>query len=214
MTKIVTLRDAVQELRTKMWRTAGARFNCHRRMKYRNAISAFTISTLSVYLIGISVSQKVYSIGEICPNLDNHLTFISIVGAVFIIVLSLIEWASDFSVKADRLFENANKIKELRFKLERSLDGEVSENELKATFNEVAQEYESLTNGHHPNHDPVDDFLFRAQNPKEPHPSFNLNKSERVWARVWWGIVTYWMYVIALIAPIVAIAGVVQNSLN
>ena len=188
-----------------MWRTAGARFNCHRRMKYRNTFSAFTIAILSVYLIAMAVYQKVYSTSQCNPTLDNHLTFISIVGAVFIIVLSLIEWASDFSVKADRLFENGNKIKGLRSKLEGALVEGTPDDTLKQIFEEVSQQYVELTDGSHPNHDPVDDYLFRAQNRNEPHAAFALNFFEAAWARIWWPIVTYWLYVTVLVMPVAAL---------
>lgn len=203
MNKATTRYDAANEFRTKMWRTAGARFNCHRRMKYRNTFSAFTIAILSVYLIAMTVYQKVYSISQSNPALDNHLTFISIIGAVFIIVLSLIEWASDFSVKADRLFENANKIRELRSKLENALVEGTQDSTLMQVFEEVSQRYGELTGGTHPNHDPVDDYLFRTQNRREPHPAFALSVFEAIWARIWWAIVTYWLYVTVLVMPVI-----------
>ena len=188
-----------------MWRTSGARFNCQRRMRYRNTLSAFTISILSVYLIAIGVFQKIYDISNSNPALDKHLTFIAIVGAVFIIVLSLIEWAGDFSVKAERLFENANKIKELRSKLDRLSTKGLSEKVLTSQFDKIAENYDQLTNGVTPNHDPIDDLLFRAQNPSEPQTAFQLTKPQRIWTYVRWYWTCYWIYTIALLSPIVTL---------
>lgn len=202
MSKILTLRETAENLRTKMWRTAGARFNCQRRMKYRDTTSSFTIAILSVYLIAISVAQKIYNVGECYPELDNHLTFIAIVGAVFIIVISLIEWASDFSVRAERLFENATEIKRLQARLERALIEDTPENILRSEFEVASLKYEHLVDKNSPNHDPIDDFLFRSQNRTEPHPSFAMNGFATMWARTLWLMFTYGLYVILLIIPV------------
>lgn len=202
MKTITTLREAAENLCTKMWRTAGARFNCQRRMKYRDTTSSFTIAMLSVYLIAISVAQKIYNVGKIHAELDNHLTFIAIVGAVFIIVISLIDWAGNFSVRAERLFENATEIKKLHARLERALLEGTSENVLQNEFEEVSLGYEHLVDKNSPNHDPVDDFLFRTQNRTESHPSFQLNLFVAVCARIWWMVMTYGLYLSLLIIPV------------
>lgn len=204
----MTLNEAAQNLRTKMWRTAGARFNCQRRMKYRDTTSSFTIAILSVYLIAISVAQKIYNVGECYPDFDNHLTFIAIVGAVFIIVISLIEWASGFSVRAERLFENATEIKKLQARLERALIEGTPEQTLSSELEAVSLAYEHLVDKNSPNHDPIDDFLFRSQNRTETHPSFQMNEFTAMWARVQWLMFTYGLYVILLIIPVAALYSV------
>lgn len=202
--KIMTLYEAAQGLNTKMWRTAGARFNCQRRMKYRDTTSSFTIAILSVYLIAISVAQKIYNVGQNNPGLDNHLTFIAIVGAVFIIVISLIEWASDFSVRAERLFENATEIKILHARLARALVDGVPESTLKSEFEAVSLGYEKLVDKNSPNHDPIDDFLFRSQNRSEPHPSFQMNRFIAMYARALWLADTYGLHLLLLVIPVIA----------
>jgi len=199
MNKITTLREVAENLRTKMWRTAGSRFNCQRRMKYRDTTSSFTISMLSIYLIAISVAQKIYNVGQHHPDIDNHLTFIAIVGAVLIIIISLIEWAVNYSVRAERLFENATEIKKLQARLERALVEGTPENILKSEFESTGLNYEQLVDKNSPNHDPVDDFLFRAQNRTEPHPSFKMNDFQALWARIWWTMVSFGLYVALLI---------------
>ncbi len=205
MNEPIKLREAATQLRTRMWRTAGARFNCYRRMKRRNTLSAFTIATLSVYLIGITVCQKVYDIGHTIPMFDNHLSSVSIIGAIFIVVLALIEWAGDYSSRGDKLFENATEIKMLQSRLERALIDGTSEEKLRQEFDKVSTDYETLTNKNSSNHDPIDDFLFRAQNPTESSFSFKMSFFTRLWARIWWFFVAYWIYITALIAPILAI---------
>lgn len=205
MNEPITLREAATQLRTRMWRTAGARFNCYRRMKRRNTLSAFTIATLSVYLIGITVCQKVYDIGHTNPMFDNHLSSVSIIGAIFIVVLSLIEWAGDYSSRGDKLFENATEIKILQSKIERALIEGTSEDKLRQEFEQVNTGYESLTNKNSFNHDPIDDFLFRAQNLTESNFSFQMSCFTRLWARIWWFFIAYWIYITALIAPVLAI---------
>ncbi|MDZ4140463.1 MAG: SLATT domain-containing protein [Methylotenera sp.] len=197
-----TIEDEVTEFCTKMWRTSGARFNAQRRMRYRNTMSVFTISLLSLYLIAIAVSQKIYFLGDVCPDLDKNLTFISIVGAVFIIIISLIEWASDFSLKSDRLFENANTIKDNRLDLEQSLSKGLSSVELCAKLELASNHYKSLTNGNNPNHEPIDDLFFRAQNKSEPSKPFSLTRCERGFAYIRWYFACYGLYIIALTSPL------------
>jgi SMODS and SLOG-associating 2TM effector domain family 5 len=199
MNKILSLRDAAENFRTKMWRTAGARFICQRRMKSHDTTSSFTIAILSVYLIAISVAQKIYNVGQSNPQLDNHLTFISIIGAVFIIVISLVEWASNFPVRAERLFENATEIKMLFARLDRALIEGVPENALGTEFAAVCDGYEKLVDKNSPNHDPIDDFLFRAQNRSEPHASFKMNWYQALYANVKWFSITYGFYALLLL---------------
>ena len=200
MNKITTLREAAENLRTKMWRTAGARFNCQRRMKYRDTTSSFTIAILSVYLIAISVAQKIYQLEQINPAFDTHLTFIAIVGAVFIIVISLIEWASNFSVRAERLFENATKINQQRARLERALIDGVPEATLRSEFEAVSLEYEKLADKNSPNHEPIDDLLFRSHNRRESHPSFQMNWFYAMFIETLWMSATFGLYFLLLIA--------------
>lgn len=196
----MTIYEAAQVLRTKMWRTAGARFNCQRRMKYRDVTSSFTIAILSVYLIAISVAQKIYNVGQSNPALDNHLTFIAIVGAVFIIVISLIEWASNFSVRAERLFENATEINQQRARLERALIDGVPEGTLRSEFDAVSLEYGKLVDKHSPNHEPIDDLLFRSHNNTEPHPSFKMNWFYAMFIETIWVSATFGLYFLLLLA--------------
>ena len=196
----MTLYEAAQALRTKMWRTAGARFNCQRRMKYRDTISSFTIAILSVYLIAISVAQKIYNVGQHNPAFDNHLTFIAIVGSVFIIVVSLIEWAGGFSVRAEQLFENATEINLHRARLERALIDGVPVETLQSEFEAVSLEYEKLVDKHSPNHDPIDDLLFRSHSRTEPHPSFRMNWFYAMFIETKWLFATFGLYLLLLLA--------------
>jgi uncharacterized membrane protein len=199
MRKISTLRESADDLRTKMWRTAGSRFNCCRRMKYRDTTSTATISMLSIYLIAISVAQKIYNVGHEHPDIDNHLTFIAIIGAVFIIIISLIEWAGNYSVRAERLFENATEIKKLQARIERALIDGTPESILKSEFESAGHDYEQLVDKNSPNHDPVDDSLFIAQNRTESHPSFRINFFQAWSARIWWMMASFGLYIALLI---------------
>jgi len=202
-----TIEEQVAEFCTKMWRTSGARFNAQRRMKYRNTMSVFSISVLSIYLIAITVFQKIYKLSDICPDLDNHLTFISVVGAVFIIVISLIEWASDFSLKSEQLFENANDIKDQRLQLEQGLSEGLNSQELAALLTRVRQAYETLTNGNNPNHEPIDDLYFRAHHKNESSTPFNLTTTERVLAIIRWHFACNGLYIILLALPFLILYG-------
>lgn len=195
----MNIREAAEELQTKMWRTAGARFNCVRRLKIRNTLSACTISIVSVYLIGIAIYQKLYAVEKHCPNFDTWLAFVSIMGAMLIIVLSLLDWASDFSVNALRLFDNATEIRKLHNRLRRALIEGQTKVDLTDEYDAVLNLYEALNDRNSPNHDLIDDLLFRAQNPREPHMSFQLSRPARLIAYAWWCVSAYGLYVLILV---------------
>lgn len=196
--------DFSMNLRDRMWRTAGARFNAYRRMKRCNNLSAFTIAMLSIYAVTISVCQIRYDLGTENPILDKNLTIISVVGSLFIVAVSLIEWAKDFSIKADRLLDNATQITNLRTELQFFLATNQN-GSLTQGVDNIRKAYDRLTDGDSPNHEPLDDLMFRAQNYSDPNPKFEMHGFQAFLVRSWCHLLAYWFYISAILIPPVVV---------
>ncbi|TRZ98923.1 MAG: SLATT domain-containing protein [Rhodocyclaceae bacterium] len=153
----------LEDLRTAAWRTEGARFNAARRLKRRDWFATFSIGTFSAAGIGVTFIQKVYEVTAGTPQ-DKYLTALSVCLGLFVIVVSLIEWGASGAVKADSLFQNAQKLNAFQRKLGQRLaevaDGKpFSSDEVTA----LREEYELIKIECAHNHEPVDDRLFLAQ---------------------------------------------------
>ena len=190
-----------------MWRTAGARFNASRRLKHCNQLSALAIAVLSSYLLAISVIQMQYA-----DYLNDHdglnrlLGVVSVIGSVLIIVASLTEWAKDFSSRANRVFDNATNIKSLRTRQELVGAGGYPQDVLFEKLDAIRMDYEQLTGQGSPNHEPIDDLLFRARNYRDPHPSFKMSWLQSMAIRLWCHLIAYWFYFASIIGPPVLVA--------
>jgi hypothetical protein len=152
--------EFLQRLRTQAWRTSGARYNAARRLKRRDWFATFSIAMFSAIGIALAVVQKVY-VQKSTPELDNYITVVSACIGLFVLVISLIEWGSSGTVKADALYRNAELLNQFHRKIEQDLaiPGELSEGLVTAR----REEYEAIKAGCAYNHEPVDDVLLRAQ---------------------------------------------------
>jgi hypothetical protein len=153
----------VSDLRTTAWRTEGARFNAARRLKRRDLFATFSIGAFSAIGIGVTIVQKVYEITA-GTSADKYLTAVSVCLGLSVIVVSLIEWGGGGTVKAEALFQNAQRLNAFQRKLGQILseagDGRVlSPNEV----SNLREEYEQIKGECPHNHDPIDDQLFLAQ---------------------------------------------------
>ena len=110
----------ISNLRTKAWRTAGARYNAARRLKFKESFSNFILATLSALSIIISVTQKILS-QSISDNQDNYLTILTTSLSIFILAVSLLDWGGSFGARAESLFRNAEKLTRYHIELEYTL---------------------------------------------------------------------------------------------
>lgn len=154
------MNEFLQRLRTQAWRTSGARYNAARRLKRRDWLATFSIAMFSAIGIALAVVQKVY-VQKSTPELDNYITVISACIGLFCLVISLIEWGTSGSVKADALHRNAETLNEFQRKVEQDLAAPTKIDDVVAT--DRRKEYETIKAGCACNHEPVDDELFRAQ---------------------------------------------------
>ncbi|MBX9607383.1 MAG: SLATT domain-containing protein [Gammaproteobacteria bacterium] len=103
-------------LRTNAWRTAGGRYNAARRLKRRELFSTTSIALFSALTIAIALHPHIAGAHD-GSDLDAYFSGVSAVLGVLILVLSLMEWGSAHSLKADVLHRNAERLTGFQQKL-------------------------------------------------------------------------------------------------
>lgn len=167
------MKSFLDDLRTKAWRTAGARYNASRRLKRREWVSTSSLALLSALSIAVAFSQKVYAKGG--TSLDDYLSVVAMGIGVLLLVISLLEWGAGYGVRAAELFKNAELLTNYQLKVAQTLDAVQSGGEV--TLHQVdllRLEYEAVKDRCTTNHQPIDDALFRAQ--KRTDPAFRVEK--------------------------------------
>jgi hypothetical protein len=200
----------IEKLRTDAWRTAGARYNAARRFKRRDLFSTISISLFAAVGVGLAVVQRIYAF-EPGSETDNYLTALSICLGIFLLVISLMEWGAGNSIKADRLYQNAEELNSFQRTLSLVMqDIKIGNPRNFQDFDEFRQHYEEIKTRSQFNHDPLDDYLFvathrLAEEFKTPHGKIPYCWVEKQWlvfrsifSSIWY-FVAFWLVVIALI---------------
>ena len=82
------MENFLTELRTRVWRTSGARYNAARRLRLRDWFATFSIAMFSAIGIALAVVQKVYAFDANSP-VDRYITVLSVAIGLFVIVISV-----------------------------------------------------------------------------------------------------------------------------
>ena len=188
------LNDYIDSLRSRLWKTKGSRFNAYRRLKRRQQVSIFSISVLSVYGISIPVIQAVLDTTS-CPRTNNLYTVISLTLSVFILVLSLLEGANDYSGKSEKMHANAVKISSLYSELEVFLVRNDDPVDLGEKVDDIQRRYSKLIEECPDNHEPEDYLEFQAQHRRD----FQLSPLTCLWVRAKSFLMNYWLYSLFII---------------
>lgn len=154
------MEDFISDLRTKAWRTAGARYNAARRLRIKEVFSNFSLAMLSVLSIAVSVVQTTYS-SQSSLLWAEHFSVFSIVLSIFLLVTSLIVWGAAYSERAGALYRNAEELTAYRIKL----DAEVAKARSSAKLDMldlegIADRYDVIKKSCSYNHEPCDDKFF------------------------------------------------------
>jgi hypothetical protein len=169
-------------LRTRMWRTAGARFLASQRLSRRERLSTFTIALLSVVAIGVGlVDPTAGNVAE--PRLPGlSAAAVTAIISVFVLVISVLEGGSRAQIRAEKLHENAVGIGELRSQLEALVAR--SNAEATADWDELAELRESYDTQLREcpfNHEPIDDRQFMVNHRLSPEFSSIDGKPQISW---------------------------------
>lgn len=179
--------DNFEKLQSDVWRTAGARYNAYRRYKAKNTMSAFCIALLSIFNISMSLDLFLFSSGG---------DALAILVSVFILVVSILEFAKDYSLKSERLHKNAMELTDFNKRLRYV--------ESQRNIEELLTEYSELKMRCPENHEPCDDDLFCSKHPKDF--GYNIWGCElffRIKACVAYFLHTYVIYILLIIIPLV-----------
>lgn len=182
------------ELDKNMWTTKGSRYNGSRRCKRKHEISTACIAILTLYIIGLNLSQFIPAL-NIQPNLSRYITFSTLIASMGILILSLLEGSKNYLVKSERLYNCANEINKLygkirMFKYNCNV-GDDSIMGIREAYNELLLRYPD-------NHEPIDYDLFRVQYRKK---DFDISLGPAMWIRLKSVILMYWLYIL-LIVPL------------
>ncbi|RUO26594.1 hypothetical protein CWE09_07790 [Aliidiomarina minuta] len=141
----------LEELYDRVQKTASSRFFAHDRLKKHHAASLWTIAFFSIGLIVIPLVQ---TFGLDVRFSDNYISFIQVLLAIVILVISIMLNMSNFAVRADRIHKCGMVLNALARKIHGRIETVCSGEEFEALvheYNNILQAYE--------NHSRVD-YLF------------------------------------------------------
>lgn len=174
-------------LRTQAWKTMGARYNATRRLRRREVVSTASISIFSAISIGLVILQKTYAL-EPGSTIDNYITALSALLALFILVISLVEWGAKNGERAAALHENAEELNAFQRKIAAKLTMAGGAQISDAILDELRCEYETIKLSCPYNHDPSDLACFHAQHHNSPefaHSPLSPVEKYAIYATAW-----------------------------
>lgn len=202
------MKTYLTELRTVIWRTAGARYNAARRLKRKELFSTISLTFFSVMSICLAVVQKIYApaISNV-SGLDDYLTTLSILSGIFLLAISLMEWGSRNGSNADALYKNAEDLNSLQRRIKQELfklDAISSSWDKCSAF---SIEYDVIQSRCDVNHDPLDDQRFLAAKRSanefagENMGFFHASSIKVLWffSSIWYYLLFWGVSVLALI---------------
>jgi len=162
----------LDELRTKIWKTKGARFNASRRLQARKVWGGYLVSAFSIYILAIGI----FSLTE--THTSTILNLSSIIGSLLILVFSLHEGSLNAEQKAERHHVCARELTALydRVTLQIRLS-DVSKAQ------ELTEEYARIIERSPENHDLIDYDLFRTEHKEFNTPFLTVLKIESAYYR-------------------------------
>lgn len=185
--------DFGKELSYQLWVTKGARFHANRRLDLKQRWSTYTITALALYAITANLITA-YGITEQL-NVSTELAFASSVMSVFILILSLLEGARQYNLRASHHHDCAREISKLYRRL-RQLRTGPGDPLTPAILRELAEQYEAILDRFE-NHEDIDYYLLQAKKSEW----FNHGLVVRVWFRLRWYLQTLFLYHVAILAP-------------
>ncbi len=201
------MKNYLVELRTVIWRTAGARYNAARRLKRKELFSTISLTFFSVISICLAVVQKIYvaSIQQ-KTGLDDYLTTLSILSGIFLLAISLMEWGARNGSNADALYKNAEDLNSLQRKINQELSMIDSGSTTWERCGVISAEYDAIQNRCDVNHDPIDDRRFLAGYRSAPEfLDKGIGAGQAIGIRALWFFSSVWYYLIFWIVSLVAL---------
>lgn len=203
------MKQFISDIRTKAWRTSGARYNAARRLKQRETFSTISLAMLSALSVAAAVAQRLYS-PQPGTVLDNYLAGVSVALGLFLLVISLLEWGAAYGAKADALHRNAEDLTAYHIKLAHVLARiDLEEKVTNWEVDALRVEYETIKDRCPHNHEPCDDELFRSQQRlatefRAANGEPAMNKCCSLFVKARWKFSTIWFFLLVWIVVAVA----------
>jgi SMODS and SLOG-associating 2TM effector domain family 5 len=177
---------AAEQLLRAMHTVKSARFNAAERFERKHMISLFAMSMVSLYFVGLSVWQAIYS-AQIGDAANRLITLVSIMSSVFTLVLALIESMNDYKMKAHHMHACALAVNDLYHELKVLHTSDAS------AVQEFRRRYNEAVRGCPFNHARIDYLMAKAEQ--------GMAWSERAWVHVRYASDVYALYGMCLLIP-------------
>lgn len=181
---------------TRIWKTKGSRFNAARRLNKKYQFSLNSISILSIYGIAIPIFQSIVK-NPNCQEINDIYNAISLILSVFTLVISLLEGAKNYQIRAEKLHKNPVELSKLQRELEYVMVSQLADADFRQKVGDISGKYEELIKECPENHEPEDYDLFRAQNRKD----FKMSWLDGLYIRMKLIVIDYWLYIFVLGIP-------------
>jgi hypothetical protein len=183
-------------LDNRIWKTKGSRFNAARRLNNKYQFSLNSISILSVYGIAIPMIQGIVKNPQ-CQKINDIYNAISLILSIFTLVISLLEGAKNYQLRAEKLHKNAVAISSLYRDLEHLKISNLGDADFLQKLKDISIRYEELIKECSENHETEDYTLFMAQNRKD----FKIGWLTGFFIRMKLIVIDYWLYIFVLGIP-------------
>ncbi len=193
--------DFAKELSYQLWVTKGARFHACRRLQTKQKWSSYSIAALAFYAITVNL-VPVYGVA-FSPDTGPLFAFVSSALSVLIIIISLLEGARQYDLRADRHHRCGLELGKIYRELRqlRTAHGDEPQPLPAETIQLLRERYEAILDKHE-NHEDVDFLLMQAKKSEW----FNKGFAMRVWVRVRWYLqVSLFYHLTILVPPVVLI---------
>lgn len=148
------------DLKRRVEITRDARFQANLRLERRQKASYFTISVLSLFVIGLSLLPNIFSYSDAGKQ---TLLALTVVNSVFVIITTFLEASGNFVHKGEQLHRSARKIATVFNKLMLLTEQERGD---QCKIKSLQEEYQSALDDCPFNHDNLDYFLITTTKPQ------------------------------------------------
>jgi SMODS and SLOG-associating 2TM effector domain family 5 len=190
-----------KHLSYKLWSTSGARFQASLRLKSQHKLSVRAIGFLSAYVIILSLLSHMEP--AIFPFFNKGIiTILSVIMSIIILVVSLLEAGSDYSLNSYKFHQCGIKVSDLYKELRFFKDGEkgkktegfwVKVKIIDANYSKLLKQYE--------NHDPIDLEMFKLYKPD--YEDHCLTGKQKIWIWAKYYFKTRALYDIVVFIPLI-----------
>ncbi|MES0057723.1 MULTISPECIES: SLATT domain-containing protein [unclassified Mesorhizobium] len=180
----------------KMWKTKSARFNAHTRLKAKQSLSTTATSFLAFYLVIVALIPLLYE-ASLPPGGPKFLSVVSLIISIFLIIITLLESAKNYSGEADRMQKCALDISDIYNQFQA-----LTLEEANSRRPEFSANYSEILKTHQLNHKDVDYIRFELMFHKDMQIGrFSLALMFiRYVALI---VAEYWLYFVLILGPMV-----------